>query len=198
MDFFIYEIVTSETRGGFTSSILICIPFIFLCCLTALSRISVESCIAWWNGHHCLAPDLSGKSFPLLPLRLCEMWIFSFHKWTSSGSKSIPEIYFFKFLKNSKEKISVTHKDYMILLEPSHGHSFPHCLRLFLRYKVKLSICDRRYMAHKAKNIVICLFYRKCLPGPGPGFPYHMDRYLWGQFFFVCVCVCVLISPLNL
>ena len=78
-------------------------------------------------------------------------------------------ILYFKMFEKIKDKSCfVAHENCMklrcnvhnyLLLEPSHTHSFPYFLRLFLHYKGRVN-CSKDHMTHKAKNICYLAFYK--------------------------------------
>uniref|UniRef100_A0A8D0UQF6 Uncharacterized protein n=1 Tax=Sus scrofa TaxID=9823 RepID=A0A8D0UQF6_PIG len=66
-----YSIMSSANRDSFTSSFLICIPFISLPSLIAVAR-TFKTMLksSGESGHPCLVPDLSRNSFSFSPLRM--------------------------------------------------------------------------------------------------------------------------------
>ena len=66
-----YNIMSSENTDSFTSSFLICIPFISFSSVIAVAR-TYKTMLnnSGESGHPCLVPDLRGNAFSFSPLRM--------------------------------------------------------------------------------------------------------------------------------
>ena len=71
LGFSMYSIILSENSESFTSSFLICIPFISFSSLIAVGRTSTAMLSdSGESGHPCLVPVLRGDAFNFSPLRI--------------------------------------------------------------------------------------------------------------------------------
>ena len=77
--FFMYTIISSASSEDFTTSLRICMHFIYLCCLIAVVRTSSTMLNkSGENGHPCVFPDLMGKAHSFSPLGM--VLAVGFHK----------------------------------------------------------------------------------------------------------------------
>ena len=72
-----YSIMSSANSDSFTSSFLICIPFIYFSSLITVARTSktmVNNSVE--SDHPCLVPDISGNVFSFSPLGITLAVVF--------------------------------------------------------------------------------------------------------------------------
>ena len=71
LGFSMYSIMSAANSDSFTSSFLICIPFISFYSLIAMARTSKTMLNkSGESGQPCLVPDLRGNGFSFSPLRM--------------------------------------------------------------------------------------------------------------------------------